>query len=410
MENTTLNKVAVFATNFITEKLPDTVIYHNITYTHRLVNNVKEIADKEKITDKETELLLVSAWLFVIGYIDVAFFKKNKNSNICLKCIVKESKPFLESIQYSKENIEKVYSIIENRKQPIDNLDAVFSDAIFMEYTKEKSKKYINKMYQELLVLKAFKKGKKNWYEELIVLLENHTFSTNYGKSELETKKHTLIRALKKDVKALESIQNVAIKNELNISEKELKELKKNFGKNSKTDLRAIQTLFRNTSRNHYTLNTMVDRKANIMISINAVINSLFIGGIIGQHIKMPDPKLIPIFILMVSSLISTFYAIIAIRPDKTHGEFTEDEIRNKQGNLLYFGNFHNMGYRDYEWAMLEMLNEKDFLYSSLIRDIYYLGERLHRKHTFIRKSLTFFLTGTILSAISFLIVKMLIN
>ena len=151
----------------------------------------------------------------------------------------------------------------------------------------------------------------------------------------------------------------------------------------------------------------MVDRKANIMISINAIINSLLIGGLLGPSTTILDGKLIPVFILLLASSISIFYAIMAINPNKTHGEFTEDQIRNKQGNLLYFGNFHNMNYRDYEWAMLEMISDKDYLYSSLIKDIYYLGEKIHKKHTNIRNSLIVFLVGTGLSALSFLIIKL---
>jgi hypothetical protein len=149
----------------------------------------------------------------------------------------------------------------------------------------------------------------------------------------------------------------------LDISDKELKTLKENLNDNNNAvDIRTIQTLFRNTSKNHYTLNQMVDRKANIMISINAIINSLIIGGLLGPSTTLLDVKLIPVFVLMIASSLSIFYAIMAINPNKTHGEFTEDDVRNKQGNLLYFGNFHNMSYRDYEWAMFEMNTAKSYL------------------------------------------------
>lgn len=408
MESAILKKIAVFATDTIINNLPDTAIYHNISFTNRLISAVEEIANKENLPDKEKEQVLIAAWLYVFGFINAESSKGSKKFKICMDCIKNEGKPFFESVGYPKQDEENIYNLIENMNDLAakDKSAAVFYDAIFMDYAKGKGKKYIKKIYQELLVFNVLKISKKKWYEDLIISLENHTYFTDYGKTVLETKKHSLIRSLKKELKALESIQNVALKKELDISDKELKELKKNIGKSSKTDLRAIQTLFRNTSRNHYTLNTMVDRKANIMISINAIINSLIIGGLIGI-VKMPDPKLIPVFILMVASLISMFYAIMSIRPDKTHGEFTEDDIRNKQGNLLYFGNFHNMGFRDYEWAMLEMLTDKDYLYSSLIRDIYYLGEKLQKKHTYIRKSLTVFLIGTGLSGISFLVLKL---
>jgi len=409
MSSLILNKIELFATDFITNKNPESVIYHNISYTHRLVSAVKEISEKENISERENELLLIAAWIFGTGYYDAEIFKSKKIFTGCMSCTQRVSDNFLKE-NLPNEDIEKVYSILTNTKHPIkpqNKLDYIFADALYMDFAQEKGKKYVKKMYQELLVFNAIKMGKKKWNDELIALLENHTYYTNYGKSELETKKYILIKELKKDLKALENIQSVAIKKELDISDKELKMLKENLGEVRSVDIRTIQTLFRNTSKNHYTLNQMVDRKANIMISINAIINSLIIGGLLGPSATLLDVKLIPVFILLMASSISIFYAIMAINPDKTHGEFTEDQIRNKQGNLLYFGNFHNMNYRDYEWAMLEMITDKDYLYSSLIRDIYYLGERLHKKHSNIRNSLNIFLIGTGLSVTSFLIIKL---
>ena len=152
----------------------------------------------------------------------------------------------------------------------------------------------------------------------------------------------------------------------------------------------------------------MIDRKANIMISVNAIIISLIIGGILGPALSVVSVELIPVFAMSITSMFSALLAVLAIRPDRTHGEFSENEVRNKQGNLLYFGNFHNMQFRDYEWAMLQMLNDKDYLYSSLIREIYYLGQKLRKKHRFLRLSLNVFLIGTVITIISFFTVKFL--
>jgi len=412
MSIATLSKIEVFATDFITNKNPESVIYHNISYTHRLVSAVKEISEKENITEKEKELLITAAWIFGTGYYDAEIFKSNKIFTGCMGCTHKVSDDFLKE-NLSEEDIAIVYSVLTNTKHPINpknKLDFIFADALYMDFAREKGKKYVKKMYQELLIFNALKLGKRKWNDALISFLEDHTYYTDYGKSKLEPKKHHLIKDLKKDLKALVSIQNSALKKELDISDKELKTLKSNLGKSNDVDIRTVQTVFRNTSRNHYTLSTMVDRKANIMISINAIINSLIIGGLLGPTTTILDIKLIPVFILLTASSISIFYAILAINPNKTHGEFTEDDIRNRQGNLLYFGNFHNMSYRDYEWAMLEMITDKDYLYSSLIRDIYYLGEQLQKKHTNIRNSLSIFLVGTGISAIAFLMVKLFVN
>ena len=40
---------------------------------------------------------------------------------------------------------------------------------------------------------------------------------------------------------------------------------------------------------------------------------------------------------------------------------------------LLFFGNFHNASYEEYDEAMRKMMSDTDYLYGSLIKDIYTL-------------------------------------
>ena len=57
---------------------------------------------------------------------------------------------------------------------------------------------------------------------------------------------------------------------ELNIDKDKLKLLKKKLAKLEPRSERGVETLFRLLSKNQYTLNTMIDTKSNILISINA--------------------------------------------------------------------------------------------------------------------------------------------
>ena len=99
-------------------------------------------------------------------------------------------------------------------------------------------------------------------------------------------------------------------------------------------------------------------------------------------------------------------FAVLAIIPFKTQGTFTPSEIREKKGNLLYYGNFHSMDYRDFEWGMLEMISDGNFLYGTMIRDLYFLGKTLHQKSKLIRLSLGLFILGVVLSAVTFVVVS----
>ena len=406
-----LSTVELFATKIIIDKVPDSVIYHTISFTHRLIAGINEIATSEGLSDKEKELLLIAGWLYCTGYKDAEMFKGKKIFTGCVTCTQRISKKFLNENNYPKERIAKIFEIYNHSvypAQPKDKLESVFVDALYMDFAREKGMKYLKKMYNELLLFNAIGIGKKKWYEDIIEIIENNNYFTDYGKNNLAPLKHKLANKVKNNYKLLEKTERVALRKQLDISDEELKKLKKSLTNIKNRDERGIQTLFRTTSKNHYTLNTMIDRKANIMISVNAIIISLIIGGILGPSINILTIELIPVFAMSLTSMFSALLAVLAIRPDKTHGEFSENEVRNKQGNLLYFGNFHNMQFRDYEWAMLQMLNDKDYLYSSLIREIYYLGQKLRKKHRFLRSSLNVFLIGTVVTVISFFMFKFL--
>ena len=58
---------------------------------------------------------------------------------------------------------------------------------------------------------------------------------------------------------------------------------------------------------------------------------------------------------------------------------------------------------------MLQMLND-NYLYSSMIRDLYYFGKQLHQKHLKIKIALVIFIVGIALTAVSFLFMASLPN
>ena len=51
---------------------------------------------------------------------------------------------------------------------------------------------------------------------------------------------------------------------------------------------------------------------------------------------------------------------------------------------------------------MKEMMNDREYLYGSMIKDIYYLGKVLARKYHFLRLSYNIFMFGLIIAVISF--------
>jgi hypothetical protein len=162
-----------------------------------------------------------------------------------------------------------------------------------------------------------------------------------------------------------------------------------------------VQTMFRTTSNNHFELSSLADGKANIMISVNAIIISVVLTVLLVRLPFYPQ-YMIPTIVLVVTCLSAMIFSILATRPSVSSGMFSEDDIRQKRANLLFFGNFYRMQLDEYQWGMNEMIKDKEYLYNTMIKDIYFLGVVLSRKYRLLRIAYTIFMWGLILTVIAF--------
>jgi hypothetical protein len=109
-----------------------------------------------------------------------------------------------------------------------------------------------------------------------------------------------------------------------------------------------------------------------------------------------------PTFILILFSVVSMVLSVLATRPNITSGKFTKEDVEKRRVNLLFFGNFHQMGLEEYQSAVQELVKDKDYVYSSLTKDLYYLGIVLNRKYKILRLTYNIFMFGIIISVIAF--------
>jgi len=55
-------------------------------------------------------------------------------------------------------------------------------------------------------------------------------------------------------------------------------------------------------------------------------------------------------------------------------------------------------------WGMREMLKDPDYLYGSMIKDIYFLGVILGKKYRLLRIAYTIFMFGFVIAVLSFVV------
>jgi hypothetical protein len=166
---------------------------------------------------------------------------------------------------------------------------------------------------------------------------------------------------------------------------------------------KGIETMFRVSSSNHQRLSDMADNKAHIMITVNSIILSAIISLLL-RRLEDYSYLIIPTFIILMVSLTTMIFAILATRPSLPEGRFSAEDVDNKKVNLLFFGNFYRMNLQDYVAGMRNVMADREFLYGSLIIDVYSQGVVLGRKYRLLRISYNIFMFGLIASVLAFII------
>lgn len=176
--------------------------------------------------------------------------------------------------------------------------------------------------------------------------------------------------------------------------------------KQKKRPDRGIETMFRITSTNNQRLSDMADNKANILITVNSIILSVVIALLL-RKLDNNAHLIVPTAILLAASLATMVLAILATRPSIPNVNYSAEEVREKKVNLLFFGNFHKMQLHDYDKGMRDVMEDREYLYGTLIKDVYSQGVVLGRKFKLLRQAYSIFMYGLIISVIAFLIVVM---
>lgn len=186
---------------------------------------------------------------------------------------------------------------------------------------------------------------------------------------------------------------------ELGIDKEELKKLKKKLSKVESRPERGIETWFRLASKNLHTRLQIVDTKANILITANAIIISVVLGTLYNK--LEDDPHLIyAIGGLVVTNLLSITFSILATIPGSWEKEPGKTNIES--ADLMTFEDFSCMQLKDYRASVIQTIEDGNTLYPSIITDIHNLGVKLAKKYRLIRTSYLIFLYGIIVSIVLF--------
>jgi len=166
---------------------------------------------------------------------------------------------------------------------------------------------------------------------------------------------------------------------------------------------RGIETMFKISSSNHQRLSDMADKKAHILITVNSIILSAIISLLL-RKITEYSFLIVPTLVLLTVSLLAMIFSILSTRPSISKGIFIRSDVDGQNVNLLFFGNFYRTRFEDFNYGMNKMMESKDFLYGSLIRDIYAQGVVIGKKYQLLRAAYNVFMYGLIIAVILFIV------
>ena len=406
MTTSLLAQVEDYVVRFFDEHPHPHLHYHTLTHTRDVVEATGQLARHYQLSEADYGTVMTAAWFHDLGYLSGPP-EQHEEMGLTL------ATAFLQQMGVSAAIIGAVQGCIRATKMPqspTNLLEEILCDADLFHLGQEtyNDKQKLFRKEREQLTGMAI--SGSDWRQQNIALFQTHQYFTTYAQALLLKGKSDNLRRMldkqaeksaKREVPPDRPIpQNAALPTDPPAPVD--KEARKK-DKDSRPD-RGIETMFRTTSTNHVQLSAIADSKANIMISVNAIMVSVVVS-ILPRRIDENPSLLVPTVLFLTTSLLTIIFAILATRPNVTGGTLSREDIEQKRGNLLFFGNFHQMDVADYEWGIGELLRDSQYLYGTMTRDIYYLGRVLGKKYKLLRGAYNIFMVGFVMSIMAFLVV-----
>jgi predicted metal-dependent HD superfamily phosphohydrolase len=402
-----IKQAEAFVSKYMQKHDNSRLVFHNLQHTQNIVSVANKIAAHYSLDEKDTFIVNAAAWFLFVGYYKDALHPEETS--------VKMMEDFFTKVGLEIETIELIRKCMlapSTASTPSTIPERILHDATTFYLGTENFSSYLKLTFKESQLLNNESISKDDWKRNTILLLESHQFYTDYSASRLNAQKQANLEKLKKknpllsltpnSIDAMFEKEGIVVTSNDEVKEKGKEKDKEKGKKNDATD-RTIETMFKTTSVNSQRLSSQADTKAHIMISVNSIIISVLLGVVVRKIDEYPHLT-VPVLLILLVSLVTIIFSILATRPNIKKRHFTEDDVKENKINMLFFGNFFTMDFERYSNSMLQMMGEKDNLYISMLRNIYEQGIVLAHKYKMLKISYNVFMYGLIISVVAFYI------
>lgn len=373
-----MQRIVEEAEHYITEllqNLDEKYCYHDLDHTLRVKKAAEELGDAAQLSKDDKEVLLLAALFHDTGFVEVYYGHEEVSARLAGK--------FLRKRAYPAEKLDSVLSCIgvtAMHTKAQTQLEQLMKDADLSNLGQPDYFKYLEKLRCEWEMVLNQKHTDIDWYKLNHKFLKAHEYQTEtaqtlYGPQRAKNQKR--LKKMAKDSK---------------------EKLKKGI-----QGSRSAQMMFKTALRNHLDLSNLADNKANIMLSVNALIITIAMP-VAASYIAQLPYLLVPAIILLCTCLSSMIFATLATRPIKMSGYTPVETIEQGESNLFFFGNFFRMSLNEYQSGMAKVVDDEQQLEGTIMRDLYFLGKSLGRKYEQLRICYNIFMMGIILAVIIFAI------
>ncbi|NNE28941.1 MAG: HD domain-containing protein [Saprospiraceae bacterium] len=375
--NQIIAEAKAFVEQLLHTELADSMHYHNLEHTIGMWQSAKELSNMEGLNPKEKEWVEIAALFHDVGFTKTYLGHEEASQEI--------AKSFLLGKNYPGDEIAKVGELIQSTEMGRAKegvMQQILGDADLSHIS---SKAYFKKKdaLREEWKLNNYKiLTDEDWKNLNIIFFESHEFLTDAANA-------LYLPGKKKNYKKLKGGGKI----------------KKPSSSLNKS--KPAQMMFKTALRNHIDLTGLADNKANIMLSINAIIITISLPYLPG-YIQENPGILVPAGILIATCLSSIIAATMATRPIPMKGLSDLERVKNGSTSLFFFGNFYKMSARDYQDALSEVIANEDVLEKTVLMDLYYLGKSLGKKYHLLRVCYTIFMVGIALTVISMVIMNLI--
>lgn len=414
-------KVQEHVLNFFHAQQDEQFVYHNLEHTQGVVKAATRIANHYQLNERDFFIVTTAAWFHDAGYFGDYYHHEEKGAAL--------ASAFLRPEGVDEETLQLIGQCILATKMPQranTRLEEIVCDADLFHLGTDEFPEKNKLMRREAEMKKGIHISKDDWRKGTIRLFESHHYFTDYCQLLLNDKKQEHLDKLKRKAASkseketpvivppeppLPPVKSIPVlplaSSSIHTAEDPLSKKKREKEEKASRPDRGIETMFRITSNNNQRLSDMADNKAQIMITVNSIILSAVISLLL-RKLEEYSYLAWPTYLILTVSVFTIIFSILATRPSVPSGLFTSQDMADKKVNLLFFGNFYKMNLEDYSSGMRQVMGDRDFLYGTLIRDVYSQGVVLGRKYRLLRISYNIFMYGLIISVLAFVIASIL--